>query len=55
MFAQDDETLEKLMQSLAEEFALFDKGDVNAYLGIDVQKTHEGFKLVQTGLIDKII
>jgi hypothetical protein len=56
IFGKDDLVLDQVIASLKSVFVLTSQGTVGAYLGIDIQKTTQGFiELKQTGLIKKII
>jgi hypothetical protein len=56
LFAKLDEVLDSVISSLHSEFNLTLKGDVGAFLDVDIQRNADGFlELVQTGLITKII
>jgi hypothetical protein len=56
IFAKSDEILDEVLHALEKEFVLTSQGSVGAYLGIDIQRTTDGYlELTQTGLINKII
>lgn len=57
IFAPSEETINKLIQSLSNNFLLQDEGDVSAFLGVQVQKdtNTKTISLTQPGLIEQVI
>jgi hypothetical protein len=57
IFAQDDPTINTLINNLSNTFTLEDQGDVQDYLGINISKdaNSKTITMTQTGLINSII
>jgi len=59
IFCQDERKIDQLITNLRKKLILTDKGDVAAYLGVDVNKTTEDgrtqFKLTQPHLVQRTV
>jgi len=56
LFSSSEKVRDDLFNSLTTEFKLTYKGDVSAYLGIDIKRRHDcSLELLQPGLIQKVI